>query len=286
MAIAEALLGLGGNLISGLFNKSNNEENARVQQMINAQNLAWSKEQFAQNYQNQKEFAQHGIQWKADDARAAGLHPLVGMGANTMSFSPASVGGEGQAWKSEASFQNMGQDLSRAAKAMASANEREEVDNEQARKLSLEKAGLENDILRADLVSKVARTGPRAAQLGPPMPVSDRIPLPRPGPRRTVSQGAAVSEDEIKQKEEDYPATRISRPFGYPLYSNPYFGDAQSHEDRYGENELASMLKWGVNMAADHIYSGYRNAQEPFWGPRSYRRPTHRDPWVSNSARR
>lgn len=112
------------------------------------------------------------------------------------------------------------------------------------------------------------------------------MPLPRPGPLRSVG-GYAASEDDLKQKPEDFPATAVNRPFGYPLMSNPYFGDAQSHEDRYGENELASMLKWGVNQAADHLYTGYKFFG---WGRPdtdfTYRRPTHRDDWVRNSNRR
>ncbi len=40
------------------------------------------------NIAYQKEFAQSGIQWRTDDARAAGVHPLFAMGANTTSFQP------------------------------------------------------------------------------------------------------------------------------------------------------------------------------------------------------
>lgn len=34
----------------------------------------------------QREFAQHGIRWKTADARAAGLHPLAALGAQTTSY--------------------------------------------------------------------------------------------------------------------------------------------------------------------------------------------------------
>lgn len=44
------------------------------------------------NLELQKEFAQHGIRWKVEDAKAAGLHPLAALGAQTSSFSPISVG--------------------------------------------------------------------------------------------------------------------------------------------------------------------------------------------------
>lgn len=47
-----------------------------------------------QNYAMQKEFAQHGIRWKAEDSRAAGIHPLFGLGAQTIQPSPAYVGAD------------------------------------------------------------------------------------------------------------------------------------------------------------------------------------------------
>lgn len=39
----------------------------------------------------QKEFAQNGIRWRVEDAKAAGLHPLYALGASGASFSPVSV---------------------------------------------------------------------------------------------------------------------------------------------------------------------------------------------------
>ena len=49
--------------------------------------------QNVQNVANQKEFAQKGVQWKVEDAKKAGLHPLYALGANTTSFSPVPVTG-------------------------------------------------------------------------------------------------------------------------------------------------------------------------------------------------
>lgn len=57
-------------------------------------NIAAQKEANAQNYAMQKEFAQHGIQWKAADARLAGLHPLAALGAQTTAASPSYAAGD------------------------------------------------------------------------------------------------------------------------------------------------------------------------------------------------
>lgn len=45
------------------------------------------------NIKLQKQFAQSGIQWKVNDAKKAGVHPLFALGANTTSFQPVAMGG-------------------------------------------------------------------------------------------------------------------------------------------------------------------------------------------------
>lgn len=202
----------------------------------------------AQNIANQKEFAQQGIRWKVADAQAAGLHPLAALGAQTNSFSNV-VGGDIPIPKTD--FGGMGQDIGRAIDAGSTASERttrlQDAVSKVATTLSLEKASLENDLLRTNIAKQ-------RAQVPPPFPSA--IPIPRPGPTRTVG-GHAVSDDDLKQKAEDFPQTKIVRPFGYPLQANPWFNDGQQFEDRYGDSEIGSTLKFGVNTIADHVYTGY-----------------------------
>lgn len=68
--------------------------------------MAWSREQFNRNeaFQReamnrsealQREFAQNGIRWRIDDAKAAGLHPLAALGSSGASAAPIAVGGLG-----------------------------------------------------------------------------------------------------------------------------------------------------------------------------------------------
>lgn len=252
------LISAGANLIGGFFNRQSQNEYNKQQMQIAQQNMAL-----------QREFAQSGIQWKVQDAKAAGLHPLAALGAQTSSFSPVSVGGSAP----ELDLGSAGQDIGRAVKAAMSQNDRAAQDEATARRLSLEKAGLENDILRQELLSKAVRSSPVSAQVGPGFPANTSvIPLPRPGPARTLSEGAAVGDDEIKQKAEDYPGTKIVRPFGYPLYANPWFNDGQQFEDRYGDSEIGSTVKFGVNTLADHVYSAYRRG----WFDTRYKYPWYR----------
>lgn len=242
-----------GDLVSAGVSAWQGEENRETQMQIARENMAL-----------QKEFAQSGVQWKVADAQKAGIHPLAALGANTTSFSPVSVG--------STDYGSMGQDLGRAVKAAMSNSDREEETKREANKLALDKAGLENDILRTELASKQKRMETNGGAIAMPAntTVLSRVPMPRlfPG-ERTISEGVAVKDDDIKQKAEDFPATKIVRPFGYPLYSNPWFNDGQQFEDRYGDSEIGSTIKFGVNTIADHIYSA-PSAARALW--KRYRR--------------
>lgn len=237
------LLSAGVNFFTGNANRQEQQRHNQAQEALAAQNIAL-----------QREFAQSGISWKVADAQRAGIHPLAALGAQTTSFSPVSVGGGA----ATSDYGSMGQDLGRALKAAMSDQDREEQTRREASKLALEKAGLENDILKTELASKVKRMETNAGSVAMPANTSvlARVPLPRPFPGdRTVSTGEAVGDEALKQKGEDYPGTKIVRPFGYPLYSNPWFNDGQQFEDRYGESEIGSMIKFGVNTLADHLYT-------------------------------
>lgn len=80
-----------------------------------------------ENMALQKEFAQMGIRWKVQDAKAAGLHPLAALGANTLSYSPVQVGSD-----LDYGMKGLGQDISRAVASKMT---------------NLERAMLEQDLL-------------------------------------------------------------------------------------------------------------------------------------------
>lgn len=130
------------------------------------------KKAFQRQYAAQKEFAQHGIQWKVDDATRAGLHPLAALGAQTSSFSPVSVGGVDYSALNE----QMGQNVDRAFAATRSAEDRAAIALErsqasQLNQINLEraKAGLQNDLIQNQmLASNLARL--RSNQIGAPFP--------------------------------------------------------------------------------------------------------------------
>lgn len=233
IAAIAPLISAGLSFIGGRMNQSSQDE-------FNQQQLQMAQ----RNLDQQREFAQHGIRWRVEDATAAGLHPLAALGAQTSSFSPVSLGGSASTGMGDA-LSSVGQDIGRSIKAATTREEREERDVNTARKLQLEKGALENDLLKTELVSKMRR---EAAAIGPAFPGG--VPMPRPGPRRTP-MGEAVREDDLKQTIEDQPSPESGRPFGFQMKYNPLFGSGQAFEDRYGDSEIAQTLKFLVNMGGD-----------------------------------
>lgn len=134
-----------------------------------ASNAASSNNQL--NYEHQKEFAQHGIRWKAADAKAAGLHPLAAIGGTGASYTPSSsvVGDSGYGSAANylgdaASSFIDGQNTKRAQNATATQHERELAD------LALERAKLQNRHLEALITSEWAST--MGQPHSPPMPTA------------------------------------------------------------------------------------------------------------------
>jgi len=139
-----ALIGAGANILGGILGSNSQEKAAK------------------QNAALQREFAQNGIQWKVEDAKKAGIHPLAALGAQTSSFAPVSVGGDSLA----AGISAAGQDVSRAIDATRSASGRIDAYNKTVQDLSLRRMGLENELL-ASQIAKIRQAG-----TPPPMPTA------------------------------------------------------------------------------------------------------------------
>lgn len=126
------LISGGASIIGGLFGKSSAEKANKA------------------NIKLQKEFAQNGIQWKVADAKAAGLHPLAALGAQTTAFSPSVVGdtsfGTGIA--------QAGQDVGRAINSTRTQGQKADAYTKTVQDLSIQRMGLENTLL----ASQIAKT--------------------------------------------------------------------------------------------------------------------------------
>lgn len=149
----------------------------------------------ASNARAQKEFAQYGIRWKVADAKAAGIHPLAALGAQTHSFSPSYVGDNSMG----AALASAGQDIGRAVSATATEQERRSaeadafingaearLDAAKMRKLDLQNRELQNALLASDLARKNANPNP-------PFPTVGATPSYVPGgPRHVAGPGLVV----------------------------------------------------------------------------------------------
>lgn len=127
------------------------------------------RESAQDNIKLQKQFAQSGIQWKVEDAKKAGIHPLYALGAQTHSFAPVNAGdmGLGQA----------GQDIARGIAATET-----KAGNTVRDKLLLENQGLQNDLLRSQIAASRLAT----------IRQGQTIPMPS-GPNRMLVDGQSGS---------------------------------------------------------------------------------------------
>ena len=73
-ALGDAALSAGGSILGGAISDGRNKKYA---------DDMWQK-----NYNAQKEFAQNSIQWRVQDAKKAGIHPLYAMG-QTPGYTPS-----------------------------------------------------------------------------------------------------------------------------------------------------------------------------------------------------
>lgn len=128
---AGALISGGSAILGGLTGQSSNKKIAR------------------ENANLQREFAQHGVRWRVEDAKAAGLHPLYALGVQLPQFTPSfQVDSMGPA------IAQAGQEVGRAVQAQQTAVER----TQQALGLKLLESQIgETDARRDYYIAEAAR---------------------------------------------------------------------------------------------------------------------------------
>lgn len=158
--------------------------------MSNNRQKQGQQEANAANYESQREFAQMGLQWKAADAKAAGLHPMAALNSGQLGFSPSfqsTVPNTSDNGISD-SLRSMGQNNKRAEVATMTPAERE------MEALALERAKLQNRLLEGQVQNEwAALMGqpptpplPVGGSVGAPTTVSGRIKLAPAGKIQSV----------------------------------------------------------------------------------------------------
>lgn len=129
-----------GGLVGGYF-----DYKAQKQQ---SEDAAASREQAdrlnAQNIAMQKEFAQTGIQWRVEDAKKAGIHPLAALGGGGAAYAPSSVVGSYDSGRPEF-LRSTGQNISRAI------NQAMTPDQKVERALRLKSLDLDNQLKQKEI---------------------------------------------------------------------------------------------------------------------------------------
>ena len=153
-----ALIAAGASIIGGLISESGKNKEIALQ----------------------KEMAEEGVRMRVADARAAGVHPALALGANVPSYTPVGLGSglaEGLA--------GAGQDISRAVDATRTLPEKADAMGRTATMLQLENMGLQNDLLRAQIIGLTRPSVPPFPIAGdyaiPGQPASAHIGSARPG---------------------------------------------------------------------------------------------------------
>ena len=209
------------------------------------------------NYEHQKEFAQNGIRWKVADAKAAGLHPLAALGAQTPGYTPSAVVGDSP----DFSFlRDIGQDVGRAIDAKSTAAERaaNKAKIDQGTDLELEGKSLDNEYKRAlirgetqDQALRLANASVRASwsqQLPPAMPSI------APDGRTMPGQGDATSSSLFMTKPPElaisHPQTPAAEAGTHPeirYFRTADGGYSMARSDAYADStddDFAGQLSW------------------------------------------
>lgn len=145
-----------GNWFGGKKDRESSEHQAQIQREFEL-----GRE--ARNAASQKEFAQHGIQWRVEDAKRAGLHPLFALAGGGAAFSPSGGSVPIQIDGMGDDIAKAGQSLGRAVTAAADTDARTEMEA----RLRLINAQAD----KADAEAALARSeAARRGQVGPPFP--------------------------------------------------------------------------------------------------------------------
>lgn len=131
-----SLLGAGSSLVGGMINATTSKSIAREQMAM------------------QREFAQNGIQWRVEDAKKAGLHPLYAIGASGASYTPVSQDSSAMG----NAVADAGAYLGKAIDGSVDKETRRQLEQEnleyarQQRELAMMKSGA--DLMNAELINR------------------------------------------------------------------------------------------------------------------------------------
>jgi len=261
------------NAIGTYFDYQSSKKDRQATEDINAENRLLARESNAQqrelaerNIALQKEFAQSGIRWKVEDAKAAGLHPLYALGANTQGFSPVSImdsaptlspvsrGGE---------FRAMGQGISRAVNAANTMNER------RLHELQLINMDLQNERLATEIQLM------RSPGTGPGLPSNSEMPLltgqGNSVPTAPNMGGVYVNEQPLNRvhSQPGRPAQDVGAitDYAYVRTPNGYAVVPSADAKQRIEDQLLPEIMWSLRNNVRPFFSGHPPPNPKYYPP-------------------
>jgi hypothetical protein len=238
-------IGTGANVLGGMMSARANRKMAK-QQM-------WAQEKAARSQ----------IRWRVADAKAAGINPLVALGASTTSMSPAMVGGGDPLGNA---MQSMGQDISRAAMSNMDKTQRKITE------LNVEAAELRNEALREDIKNQKGmrisqqlgpgvQTDPLRRTASPAGKMHQEIGhVPDVGFAKTKTGLAPVPSSNVKEKIEDQMIPELSWAMRNQVMPNIGMGDKPSKKYL---PKGAKDWQWSVNYQE---WQPIRKKRPSTWG--------------------
>lgn len=114
------------------------------QSFINQSSADKDRALAAKQYDHQKEFAQNSIQWRVNDAKKAGIHPLYALGSQGISYAPSSFSS-----MPDTSLSDVGQAVGSAVSSFAGQKQAKELHE-------LQKASMIEDIRGKQLANELS----------------------------------------------------------------------------------------------------------------------------------
>lgn len=145
---------VGGAVGAAVGNQIASSQEQERQQAAAQADRNFQEDIFNRNVALQREFAQSGLSWKVQDAKNAGLHPLVAIGGAGASYSPQSIS-VGSSYTPGPDYASMGQNVARAALAA----------QDQTARLQSELLSAQIDGVKLDNSMKAQRI--QSSQIGP-----------------------------------------------------------------------------------------------------------------------
>lgn len=199
------------------------------------------RKQMALQAQYNREVMQNQIQWRAEDARKAGVHPLYAMGAPAVSFSPQSIGTESTASK----ISTMGQNIGRAAMAYSDSKMRAITDAQQIKSNELDIKAKEIALAKSASDLAISRTGAT-------VPLNSDTLIPGQGNSSIIPSKSVASRLYGVESNMTPGAKFITMPDGgvMPIPGNEINMDADGPYayENYIRNRIVAPLKWGFSF--------------------------------------